>query len=106
MRLRFWRMLTQLSSRDDIECPTSGEPSPGAVKFGVMPRYLRGAYVRASSLRSQGRSGEAEVYEEAINDLMQEHFRAQLRAQKRRDEAPIAHFQLGKDWSVYAVSSR
>ncbi len=106
MRLRFWRLLARWSAADDVDCPFTNDLARDEIPFGVMPRYLRGAFVQALRLRSEERRSEAVVYEEAINDLLQEHFRWKLRARQKRGESPLVEFHIGKDWSVSALPLR
>jgi len=106
-RLRFWQMLALVSRQTFPNCPFCSNSLPqGTIYIGVMPEYLRCVFVRAYNLRSEDRKSEAEVYEEAVNDLMQEHFRKVLMARKLRGEPEIGHFILSKNWSVYAMPLR
>ena len=103
-RLRFWKMLAFVTRESLPTCPfCKKEPPPGALYIGVMPKYLRGVFVRAYNLRSAERRSEAEVFEEAVNDLMQEHFRKMLSDRSARGEPAVGHFILSTNWSVYAM---
>ena len=70
-RLKFWNMLLSVNGQSDVVCPFIEEPPVGAVLFGTMPKKLRYAFIRAYQLRSEERKAEAEVFEEALNDLLQ-----------------------------------
>lgn len=102
-RLKFWRMLLQMSGQTAIECPFKDELPPGAVHFGMMPENMRGAFIQAYRLRSEERRAEAEIFEEAISDLMQEHFRKMIEEKAMQGEKRIGQFRLGKEWAVYAI---
>jgi hypothetical protein len=102
-RLNLWKHLMEGSAETPSECPFTEEPPEGAIFFGVMPVILRGPFARAYELRRDRRDAEAGVFEEAIGELLQEHFDEQIRAKKERGDPPIGRFQLGKDWAVYAV---
>jgi len=99
-RLRFWDTLARMSGAADIHCPFGMEAPAGAIHVGVMPKYMRGAFMRAYSLRTLERKSEAEVYEEAIHDLLQEHFKKIL---LKHGAARVSNFLLAKDWKVYIV---
>jgi|GEM_PF-2281448 len=103
-RLRFWKILALVSKTELPDCPfCKKEPPHDAVRIGRMPEYLRGVFVRAYNLRTEERKNEAEVFEEAVSDLMQEHFKKALRERKMRGEPDVGHFLLGKYWDVYIV---
>jgi hypothetical protein len=103
-RLRFWKMLAMVDLRQSPNCPfCKNEPPPGAILLGVMPKYLRSTFIRAYNLRSAERQAEAEVYEEALNDLLQEHFKKILKDRQAQGESPIRNFVLSRNWSVYAI---
>lgn len=102
-RLRFWYILMRMSGHGDVPCPFTDEPPQGAVLFGPMPKYMRSAFMQAYRLRTEERRGEASVFEEAIGDLLQEHYRKTLKARKENGSQPIGQFRLGKNWIVYAV---
>ena len=103
-RLRFWKTLMMASAHGDAHCPFRDKDAPpNAIPIGVMPQYLRAAFVKAFDLRADDRKSEAEIFEEAINDLLQEHFNRILETRKLRGESQIGHFLLAKDWQVYAM---
>ena len=102
-RLRFWRALMRAIGHSNAACPFADQMPPSAVFFGTMPKNLRGAFLRAFELRSEERRAEAEIFEEAMADLLQEHFNLALEKRAARGEAPISQFRLGADWAVYAV---
>jgi hypothetical protein len=103
-RLRFWRMLMVVGASGNVSCPfCAKEPPSNAILIGVMPQYLRAAFVKAYNLRSEDRKSEAEIFEEAISDLLQEHFKKIISERKSRGEPPIVHFLLAKNWNVYAM---
>jgi hypothetical protein len=96
-------MLAKSGDSEDLACPITSEPPPGGILIGRMPKYLRNAFVKSHELRQSSRS-EAEIFEEALSELLQEHFRKVLAGRKRRGEPPVGQFYLVKDWQVYATS--
>ena len=105
-RLKFWRMLLEITDRGEHVCPFFESPVNDAVYFGVMPHYMRGAFLRAYHLRTEARRGEAEIFEEAISELLQEHFRKVQVTSLEKLQKEVKRFQLGKDWGVYAILNK
>lgn len=99
-------MLMVMGRSSEIACPFTNDPPPSAISIGVMPKYLRAAFVQAYKLRSEERKGEAEIFEEAISELMQEHFKNVIAHRRRRGAEDIGQFYLGRDWKVYAMPLR
>lgn len=105
-RLRFWKALMLVSTAETTDCPFTGPIPAEAIEFGTMPTYLRAAFIKTHQLRTAERKGEAEVFEEAMSELLQEHFRKELALRQKHLESPIGHFRIGTDWKVYGTPIR
>lgn len=105
-QLKFWEMLLHDDTYAEARCPTNAEPPEDSIYFGLMPRELRTAFVKAIRMRETGHKAEAQMMDTAISDLLQEHFRELLDWRARRAEPLIAEFRVTKDWHVYALQSR
>ncbi len=102
-RLRFWKMLLTVSPSTSVACPVSKNAPPDAVYIGEMPANLRASFARAYELRSEERKAEAEIFEEAFSETIQEHFKKTLLERRVHHEPEIAQFILAKDWKIYAM---
>jgi hypothetical protein len=102
-QIKFWEMLLKEGANTEAECPTRAEPPRDSIYFGLMPRHLRGAFVRTVQLHSEGHAAEARVLDAAVSDLLQEHFREQLARKEKHGDPPIAEFRVTKDWHIYAI---
>jgi hypothetical protein len=92
-----------MSGQGDFSCPFTEQIPQDAVYFGKMPRRLRGAFLKAYELRADNRRAEALVFEEAISDLLQEHFKHEMDRRRLDGEPSVEQFRLGGDWNVYAL---
>ncbi len=102
-RLRFWKMLLTVDAKNTSSCPFQNDSPENAIAVGTMPKYLRGAFIRAYELRTAERQSEAEVFEEAINDLMQEHFKKIIAERREKGLSEVKSFYLGRNWQVYIL---
>lgn len=103
-QLKFWNLLIENNGNDEAPCPTRAEAPQDAVYFGIMPRHLRDAFVKSVHLHENGHAGEARALDAAVSDLLQGHFKEQLRRKETHGESPVAEFRVTKDWHIYAIA--
>ena len=99
---KFWNALIKECTFSDLTCPVEAVAPEGSIHIGTLPENLRCPFIQAMTYRKEGRIAEAELWEEAVSGLAQEHFSKRL-SRKRAHSGAIGVLLVSKDWKIYTT---